>query len=953
MARGTVSVKTTLMVGIAVALLAWQTSARAQAVTPSLLLSSNQTVFGPGATLDVTLGLASTGSTGAMDLHFGIILPDGDSVVFFENGGTSTGSGRVSDLRSLRPIVSGLAVGAGTSVAIPSFFHYVWQGFEPLGRYRFYFVALRAGALGNGRIDGGELLALQTAEVEHRAPSSVTVDASHATSALVPIAGGAVTATAADGTTFRLDVPPGALGRETTITLTPVTEMTGVPGQFQGIRAVRAEPEGLTFGVPARLTIHPPAAAGGPAVVGFSTTSTGAGIDLNPAVRLPNGDLVLANVSHFSVLGTGVPATLAELGLGTSGAAFFVQVVTAVEAGDRALAEALLGQWFDTLVSPLLTAGRSDRIALLEAMREFFMWDSARVSAAHLLGVQNGSFSATRSTRGKTDINTGLVAGFAGLNADCLTTSSLAAAENVLRLRALGDAYYERLRYAVGFAPQMEVPFFGPVNLGLPEVVAGLCVRVTIGTATFPPPVAGVTAPVAVQAGLRFTNGAVTVTPPLQVRVDAFSATPSQRVGTTDATGRFTANFTPTSTGTTLDIRATLIDSQVPYLTDATLTDTRRLTQAGAVVVSPPQTTILAGQSRQFSAVVEGVTNQTVTWSVSGGGTISATGLFTSNGNAGVFFVTATSQADPNSVGIAQVTVTGASGPASVQIFTDLESSPNLITITVQRGPGLDQSVVLPFSQVANVSATVRGMLSGATSLSLVAVLLDQPIVMTLDLTGLVVEGDVQASVRPRQACSTSNQVDGVAELRLGQVQGRTTLNTCGGGVDLSATSLGNTIVSATRGTVALFAQSAAAVEAACANGQIDVAIADVALGHLRQSTQCNMGISSQFHSVLRIANNTTSTLGTLQLAPGAALEIESNTGTSFQISGGNLGGLPGERSLFINRNSGLSLSAIAIGNIGGDAIIENNVGFTDAAANAFLDSRTVGGSRSVMFNRP
>jgi hypothetical protein len=77
----------------------------------------------------------------------------------------------------------------------------------------------------------------------------------------------------------------------------------------------------------------------------------------------------------------------------------------------------------------------------------------------------------------------------------------------------------------------------------------------------------------------------------------------------------------------------------------------------GGMVVTPSQTTIAPGASRQFTAVVEDTDIQDVTWAVSGGGSITQTGLFTSNGNLGTFFVTATSVADPDSVGIAQVTV--------------------------------------------------------------------------------------------------------------------------------------------------------------------------------------------------------------------------------------------------------------------------------------------------------
>ena len=54
---------------------------------------------------------------------------------------------------------------------------------------------------------------------------------------------------------------------------------------------------------------------------------------------------------------------------------------------------------------------------------------------------------------------------------------------------------------------------------------------------------------------------------------------------------------------------------------------------------------------------MEGTSNQAVTWSVDGGGAITQTGLFTSNGTEGTFFVRATSEEDPNSAGVAQVTV--------------------------------------------------------------------------------------------------------------------------------------------------------------------------------------------------------------------------------------------------------------------------------------------------------
>jgi hypothetical protein len=76
-----------------------------------------------------------------------------------------------------------------------------------------------------------------------------------------------------------------------------------------------------------------------------------------------------------------------------------------------------------------------------------------------------------------------------------------------------------------------------------------------------------------------------------------------------------------------------------------------------AVVVSPAQVTLAPGASQVFTVVVQGAANQAVTWSVSGGGTITPTGTFTSDGTTGTFYVRATSAEDPNAVGLAQITV--------------------------------------------------------------------------------------------------------------------------------------------------------------------------------------------------------------------------------------------------------------------------------------------------------
>src|SRR5690348_8653382 len=53
--------------------------------------------------------------------------------------------------------------------------------------------------------------------------ATVTTDTTHAATAIVDWEGGTVTATGADGTTYTLEIPPGALDDSATITLTPIS----------------------------------------------------------------------------------------------------------------------------------------------------------------------------------------------------------------------------------------------------------------------------------------------------------------------------------------------------------------------------------------------------------------------------------------------------------------------------------------------------------------------------------------------------------------------------------------------------------------------------------------------------------------------------------------------------------------------------------------------------------
>jgi hypothetical protein len=82
-------------------------------------------------------------------------------------------------------------------------------------------------------------------------------DDSHQATAVIPVEGGTLTATGADGTTYTLDIPGDALLAETEISLTPVQSLDGLPFGEGTAFAVQMSPDGLSFNNFVTLTITP------------------------------------------------------------------------------------------------------------------------------------------------------------------------------------------------------------------------------------------------------------------------------------------------------------------------------------------------------------------------------------------------------------------------------------------------------------------------------------------------------------------------------------------------------------------------------------------------------------------------------------------------------------------------------------------------------------------------
>lgn len=132
---------------------------------------------------------------------------------------------------------------------------------------------------------------------------TVTRDSGRAVSGTVPVGGGTLTAVGGDGSRFTLTIPPKALDGDTTITITPISSIAGLPLNGGLVAAVHLEPEGLRFNTPAVLRIEPAREVPIQQQVGFGYLGGGNDLHLYP---LDSTRALTMRLLHFS--GAGVAA---------------------------------------------------------------------------------------------------------------------------------------------------------------------------------------------------------------------------------------------------------------------------------------------------------------------------------------------------------------------------------------------------------------------------------------------------------------------------------------------------------------------------------------------------------------------------------------------------------------------------------------------------------------------
>jgi hypothetical protein len=136
---------------------------RSLAATPAVVAAAqvNRRTFLADQTLTIGATLNNPGFADSADLYLGVIFPDDDTIIFWTGGDMALGT--AADLRTFRPFAADFPLETQFSVHIPNLIVYRWTGTEPRGRYVFFNLVTKAGALADGAASHDELLGLATA----------------------------------------------------------------------------------------------------------------------------------------------------------------------------------------------------------------------------------------------------------------------------------------------------------------------------------------------------------------------------------------------------------------------------------------------------------------------------------------------------------------------------------------------------------------------------------------------------------------------------------------------------------------------------------------------------------------------------------------------------------------------------------------------------------------------
>jgi hypothetical protein len=122
---------------------------------PTLTLSLNQRVFHLGDTLRVGLRAQNPGVPVTADFYFGVLLPDGVTVLFITSLSPLDGivTRLDADPRTFRPLLANVQLRQGLDTTLMDFFVYTFGGGETAGTYAVFAFLTPPGAFNDGRVD--------------------------------------------------------------------------------------------------------------------------------------------------------------------------------------------------------------------------------------------------------------------------------------------------------------------------------------------------------------------------------------------------------------------------------------------------------------------------------------------------------------------------------------------------------------------------------------------------------------------------------------------------------------------------------------------------------------------------------------------------------------------------------------------------------------------------------
>jgi hypothetical protein len=519
--------------------------------------------------------------------------------------------------------------------------------------------------------------------------------------------GGSLETDGADGVHYRLDVPAGALSTDTLISIAPAG-VSGLSALADNVDAsVDFAPDGLQFAVPAYLTITFPGTLGKTFAATFRSGVPGVSFLLDNASE----KTIIVPIEHFSDLAVMALRT-SEIDQAIQDAlAAAPQLVspqlihlstafhTTDSDADRNALAAFLLNLYSTTVQPAVDAADKsldDFEVAYKLVTEFggIVELSSFVQDGSDIYVTGGQPLNKTVDQGAADVS--------GKGETLFTMYSDSSDKSACTgtVEHLVDWLIIPLRVASVLSLLGNPPVFHPCLSPHVETLVPFPVTIDAGvqtlTATFQ---AGLAAPkgtpdgdpipgsasgqqffpeptgfsLTVQ-GATFAGGGTSQNPisgpdgTITVQLDR-GPDPTQRASKVTLTGTATIGDLGTvlvPEGATNVVTITQETNQscagqpsAPNLRAVVASFSQLDAQCQTVKVTPATASLVPGQQIIFGATVAGTSDQTVTWSATGG-TIDQTGKYTAGSTPGTFSVTATSNADPTASDTAVVTIAAA-----------------------------------------------------------------------------------------------------------------------------------------------------------------------------------------------------------------------------------------------------------------------------------------------------